>query len=784
MKSTFIFAFLIITLSYSFAQTRSVVVNNMTGNDNLKCNTYAIIIGISKYKNIPPLQYADKDAIAFYNYLVSDNGMDADSNNVAICLNEEANINNLGNKVSDILRKDIKKGDRVIFFFAGHGDYDAKIMKDQSLLLLYGASNGNYFQNVFSGDYISTSDLHIKFTSELIKRGANVILIIDACHSGGMNSPLAGGEQGGIVTANALNTIQSTIKLYSCQASQYSLESKQFGGGRGLFSYVLMEGLYGMADSNGDSIISIKEIQRYLEDNVPKLALPNKQDPVIKTEDNTIAICKVNGKLLADYKNINDKSLPFLAEASNKGNEDSWLSNMDTTMKGLYKTCKKQIENKNLENAYVNYKQYELLDSISDASIFLRRNLSAALQQQTSNILTPMLEDVSKSEARSWEVKQAEIDLNKASELLGRDHFLYKKLQARRLFLKVLYIVLKGDENKNLKQCIEDLNESISLEPNAPYAYFYLSSLLYETNNIQEAENNIKKYLDLIPTSPWAHNNYGIIQMKLNRFEEAEKEYKKAIELDKDDGTAYLNYGIVFYSLYRNEEAEKYIKKAIEIEPNSGYAHNNYGFLLDDLNRYEEAEKEYKKAIELLPKYALPHNSYAGLLSNLKRYKEAEEQYKIAIRLKPNYYDAHYNYGIFLYKLHRYSEAKYEFEVAIKYFQYDSVTHYDYCILLNRLKNYSSNIIDLRRTLELVPSLQNAYYYLTCINSIQGELNTALFYFNLSLQKGMGNINIWEFDSDLDNIRTLQEFKKLLLNYFTQGKLENYPNLFLIQGRN
>jgi uncharacterized caspase-like protein len=279
-----------ISINYLGAQIRGTEINSPDTPDG---NTYAIVIGISKYKNIPPLQYADKDAMAFYDYLVSDKGMNVDSANVSLCINEEANINNLGNKVSDLLQKDIKKGDKVIFFFAGHGDYDAKIMQDQSLLLLQGAPNGNYFQNVFSGDYISTSDLHIKFTSELIKKGAEVMLIIDACHSGGMNSQLAGGEQGGIITANALNTIQSTVKLYSCQTNQYSLESKQFGGGRGLFSYVLMEGLYGMADINGDSAVSMKELQRYLEDNIPLLALPNKQDPVVKVEDNTVVICRV-----------------------------------------------------------------------------------------------------------------------------------------------------------------------------------------------------------------------------------------------------------------------------------------------------------------------------------------------------------------------------------------------------------------------------------------------------------------------------------------------------------
>lgn len=641
MKLSIILALISINSIYCFAQTRGATAINLP--DTPISKTYAIIIGISKYKNLPSLQYADKDAQAFYDYLVSSGGMNVDSSNVALFINEAANINNLGNSVSDILQKDIKKGDRVIFFFAGHGDYDAKIMKNQSLLLLRGAPNGNYFQNVFSGDYISTSDLHIKFTSELIQKGAEVMLIIDACHSGGMNSQLAGGEQGGIITANALNTIQSTVKLYSCQANQYSLESAQFGGGRGLFSYVMMEGLYGMADANNDNAISMKELQRYLEDNVPMLALPNKQDPVVKTEDNTMVICMVNEALLNEYKKAKDKNLSFLLAANIKGNEDAWISTMSNKQKELYLTCKHQTENKNLGEAFITFKQYELHDKTSDASVLLRRNLSAALQEKTAKILTPMLEDVSKFESNIKEVAQAEDDIDKAAELLGKEHFLYDKLQARKLFLKALGIILNGDKKTKSKECIKYLEQSVSLEPNAPYTYFSLSSLYSEASNPKEAENNINKYLDLIPTSSWAHYNYAILLYESNRYDEAEKEYKRTIALDPSNSNAHFNYGILLEDLGRYKDAEKEYIKAIELNPGFINAHCNYGLLLQRLNRNEEAEREYKKAIELKPRNEVVYNNYGILLRNLRRYGEAEKQYKKAIEINPSNANSYYN---------------------------------------------------------------------------------------------------------------------------------------------
>ena len=101
--------------------------------------TYALVIGISKYKEVNPLNFADKDAMVFADYLVNKNGMALDTNNVKLFVNEKATMSNIGNAISDIIIKNLKKGDKVIFFFAGHGDYDANILKDQALLLLYGA---------------------------------------------------------------------------------------------------------------------------------------------------------------------------------------------------------------------------------------------------------------------------------------------------------------------------------------------------------------------------------------------------------------------------------------------------------------------------------------------------------------------------------------------------------------------------------------------------------------------------------------------------------------------
>ncbi|MBK7305024.1 MAG: hypothetical protein IPI90_17740 [Saprospiraceae bacterium] len=46
-------------------------------------------------------------------------------------------------------------------------------------------------------------------------------------------------------------------KILSCQPNEFSLEGEQWGGGRGVFSYHLVDGLFGLADRNNDGLITL-----------------------------------------------------------------------------------------------------------------------------------------------------------------------------------------------------------------------------------------------------------------------------------------------------------------------------------------------------------------------------------------------------------------------------------------------------------------------------------------------------------------------------------------------
>lgn len=85
--------------------------------------TFAIVMGVSNYKFVRPLVYADKDAELFRDYLKSPGGGGLKDDNIFCLLNEQANNSNFWGKGFQWLKaKQLQKGDRLFIYLAGHGD--------------------------------------------------------------------------------------------------------------------------------------------------------------------------------------------------------------------------------------------------------------------------------------------------------------------------------------------------------------------------------------------------------------------------------------------------------------------------------------------------------------------------------------------------------------------------------------------------------------------------------------------------------------------------------------
>lgn len=229
---------------------------------------WAVIIGISEYQNptIKNLNYADRDARDFAEFLKSPAGGGYDPERMKILLNKEATLQNVKQALYNFLRQTIDK-DLVIIYFAGHGAPEPA-NPNNNYLLTYDTDPTSLETTAFPMWDVNTALMRYIPSKR-------VVIFTDACHSGGISSDLA--TRGVSLTETNLinqylsalsNSKEGTIVFTASQAGEASQELDQFG--HGVFTYFLLKGMKGEADINNDYVVTIGELMDYVEENVKR----------------------------------------------------------------------------------------------------------------------------------------------------------------------------------------------------------------------------------------------------------------------------------------------------------------------------------------------------------------------------------------------------------------------------------------------------------------------------------------------------------------------------------
>jgi len=239
---------------------------------------YAVVIGISKYKSpdIPDLSFANNDALEFYKFLQSKKGGGFRKENIILLLDENATTQKIREALFYFLKRP-KIDDFIYIYFSGHGACELQ-NPNNMYLITYDTDLSKVSSTAFPMWDIQTSlERHIKTNS--------VIIIADACHSGGIGIEI---ENSKFKKQNMINrhimelskTRPGRVSLTASESGELSYESESWGGGHGVFTYFLLKGLDGKADNNGDKFVSLGEVVEYTFENVIK-ATKNKQHPDI-----------------------------------------------------------------------------------------------------------------------------------------------------------------------------------------------------------------------------------------------------------------------------------------------------------------------------------------------------------------------------------------------------------------------------------------------------------------------------------------------------------------------
>ena len=540
-----------------------------------KVNTYAVVIGISSYldTDVTPLEFSNRDAVVFADFLMSASGGAVPKKNIKLLVDSAATSGEV-DKALRWLKDNAKKDDVVYFYFSGHGALENVTMFNNGYLICYNTPAVAFVNMGLSIDYLN--DIANTLS---VQTNAHVVMITDACHSGKMAGSKFKGNY--LVGEQLMAAKQNEIRMASCTPDQLSNEKADWGGGRGVFSYHLVNGLQGgLADADHNAMVTLGELKNYMQS-----AMAN--DLVLK--------------------NDNEVQTPVI-----KGDNDFKLSTV-------------------VQAEAVKIKQQVATDSLTNMRVLVSLNREDAAEPEAyflSIIKEQNLEELTDS-LQLYNLPAEEITFA-----------LIKKLKAGVIGEKLnkldeLENILKSDKEKrnrfnvDLARAFTDRGQEVILH--------YLKG--------DEAEMERRRYYNISKNGYDIYSKMFGVAFKLSQSDKYIRNIAAVLMHYFSGVALRLKVPLTAKPQILIEQALAQQKKALTLEEHAAYIYNELGILYQFKKDYGNAELNYIKATELSPRWALPHSNLCGLYGVTKKFEKAVAACHIADSLQSGLQSISVNLG-------------------------------------------------------------------------------------------------------------------------------------------
>ncbi len=594
--------------------------------------TFAVVVGISEYLSpgIPSLEFADRDALQFVAWLKSPaGGQVADSNIVLLC-NRDASYTAVYHAL-DHLVETCREGDLVYFYFSGHGDMESSTLYKLGFLLTHNTPRNNYINNA-----LRIEDLNNYANTLSVNAKAKVILITDACHSG----QLAGtGYRGSYLVGEQLKTVKANeVRIASCAPGQLSVEDAKWGGGRGVFSFHLLNGLTGFAEQDRDGKITVKELDNYLQTSLANDIIlkgrGHQQTPVIKGSESFV------------LSRVNDSVLQKLKESLRVGQVFSPKS-LPPLPPDLVQTVFKNL-NKNPET-YCDYGKLLPIDA-ADLPLAIVAQLKQRYRQSGQRVLDMLEQAITQNpDVRKKFVKKfVEVIADRGQQMIN--YYLMgdeAEMERRRYynsfkneygtFAKMFGIACKlTDSHSPLARILE-----------IKYHYFsgvalrlQMSATGQSAALIDSAFAAMSKALLLEENAAYIHNEMGFLYLLKNENDRAEAAFKRACEIAPTWAVPWSNLANLSLRQNNFDIGLNYIRQAKSIQDDYVATYINAGLLYEKKHNWLAAEENLRKSIALNSRFYLPFERLVVIYTQTTQYALADSFfYEAACRKKGFFVD-------------------------------------------------------------------------------------------------------------------------------------------------
>jgi tetratricopeptide (TPR) repeat protein len=496
----------------------------------------AIIIGISEYDLLQPLNFCKTDGIKMYELLRS-LGYEIQENHKLI---GKVRREEMRDAIIDFFRnRNVKPRDMLLFYYSGHGILDG-----------YG---DHYFAasaiNPFEPD---TEGFLFDELTRMINKSISqrIVTILDCCYSGA--AMLGKGSDDD--AANAARTVikeksrflesgEGRCLLAASQAYEKAFETRERS--HSLFTYYLLDGLAGneqAVDSNG--CVTPDILGKYVYDKI--MSLTPEQGPVQKP----IRKVEQSGDIvLACYPHLARKKTIYNQAVSIKD-----LRSVIDKCKHYYDKGELEKELDYLRQATSKYpNSFDLWNLKSMALVKLKKYDEAISCFELAIMLNP---------------KSSSLWMNKGDCLLRQG---------------------------KVEEAMKSFNYALELDVNDSYAWSFVSKSLLNQGKYNEAIQYLDKATHHIDEKV-IRIDKGTAFLGLGRYYDAIQSYDNALRMDPNHEVSLNDKGLCLISLGKYQEAIHCFNRILFLNPNVKHVLMNKYEALTKLGKTKEAEKCYEKA--------------------------------------------------------------------------------------------------------------------------------------------------------------------------------------------
>jgi tetratricopeptide (TPR) repeat protein len=226
---------------------------------------WAVLVGISKYAyDAWSLKHAHRDAEKLAELLKQATYGGFDEKRILLLLDEQATTAALTKALRSFLKKPARQ-DLVLLHFSCHGAPDPDGLDEVYLVT----------HDTDPSDIAATAlpMREVRYALDYTLKAQRVVILADTCHSAALGNR---GRRSATPNAALMNSYLKQVGeskegrawLLSAEANEVSLEDERWGGGHGLFTHHLIEGLKGDADRDRRGVVKVGDLFDYVEQRV------------------------------------------------------------------------------------------------------------------------------------------------------------------------------------------------------------------------------------------------------------------------------------------------------------------------------------------------------------------------------------------------------------------------------------------------------------------------------------------------------------------------------------